>query len=323
MTYTAGEKALYLSITAGTALVIVIIALNCNCGSIQKTHYIDLYSVMEEYLPEAAINKAVIHVRSVPEFSPFYTGPPLCLSYVTSRNAADNLQNILADADIYGESRQRLTANEFLSISKMLCVSEEWVDDNEGRTIQWYPGMLTTESGKYWYGLEVYRNVTEPSIFKKVVLQPPEERLKVYIFPGHESYFEEPEGLLKDLQQIAHFEVAGGEYGAAPVGIYRGDYLVSPNAVDFYIDPEFRKPDGSSVIVQNLHPETRLGSGISIGSLGILHDYEYVQVPAIWFVTDSKYEGNIDASINEMRLLLKNHTSKCLTFKKIHDEPCP
>lgn len=63
-------------------------------------------------------------------------------------------------------------------------------------------------------------------------------------------------------------------FGASRAGIYNYEnYLVIPNAVEFYIDPSIKKPDGSKVTIDDLHPESTFGNGINIGSFGILYDY--------------------------------------------------
>ena len=176
--------------------------------------------------------------------------------------------------------------------------------------------------------------MTGPSTFKTIDENfdgnmPTHERMKVYIFPSHERYFEEPVDLLKDLQSVVYFELADNEqFGASKAGIYNYEnYLVIPNGVEFYIDPQFRKPDNSSVTVQDLHIDSGFGNSLSIGSIGVLYDYEYVQVPAIWFVVDGNlYADKIDTDINEIKSLLKTHVSRCVAFKELHPDregPCP
>lgn len=69
--------------------------------------------------------------------------------------------------------------------------------------------------------------------------------------------------------------------------------------------------------------------GFSEGSFGVLYDYEYVQVEAIWFVVDAElHADDIDAQVKEIRFLLKSRISQCLEFRQQltrheADSPCP
>lgn len=306
--------------------------------SYHTVKYMSLNKAIEDDLSNVAINKVMMQARTLPQFLAFTSGPPLCISRMDYTHLASNpaLLDILLDADKNGESaRHRLTADEFISMARMLCISKDWVKENEGRSIQWYPGLIATENGKYWYSPEIFWNKTEASSFKMIDenfdgRMPRHERLKVFMFAGNYSYFEEPNELLHGLQKIVYFELANDEpFGASRAGIYNNDnYLVIPNAVEFYIDPEIRKPDGSAATIDNLHPDSTFGNGMSIGGFGILYDYEYVDTPAIWFVVDGKkYAERIDANIEEIKDLIADHISTCLAFKQLHpdtaDGPCP
>lgn len=74
--------------------------------------------------------------------------------------------------------------------------------------MQRYPGLIDSDNGKYSYSAEMYWNIAEHSTFKAIDdsgRMPEYERLKVYIFAGHEAYLEEPENLLADLQKNSAF----------------------------------------------------------------------------------------------------------------------
>lgn len=82
MAYSGNEKALYLAVALGTAAIIVVIDLNCNCVLNQKTHYMNPSSIIKQDMDKVALNRATVIVRAVPEFAAFFSGPPLCKSQI-------------------------------------------------------------------------------------------------------------------------------------------------------------------------------------------------------------------------------------------------
>lgn len=69
-------------IIAGLAIgvaVIVIFAL-LYYSSTPRDRYTSLYDAIQPDLSQVAINKATIEMRTVSEFSPLTTGPPLCVA---------------------------------------------------------------------------------------------------------------------------------------------------------------------------------------------------------------------------------------------------
>lgn len=306
-----------------------------------SARYLSLYDAIEDDLSKVSINKATMEIRTVSDFPPT-TGPGLCIAKIGEQISSSTMRlaTILADADrSEGESvTHRLSPEELIPMAKHLCVNEGWLMRNEDKNMQWYPGRIATDGGgKYWYSIQVFWNLTQENSLKETDenfdgRMPLHDKLKVYIFPSDELYFEED--LLSHIQnEVVLFEVASDDYkafGASPLGIYNlEDYLVVPGGVEFYIDKEFRKPDGSSIAIADLHPSASFGNGFSDGVIGVLYDYEYVQVPTIWFVVDADlYADDIDSHVDEIRSLLKSHISECLELRKTlnpheADAPCP
>jgi len=317
---------------AGIAIIISIII----SSAAAPTKHISIFQAIHQDLARGiAINKATIEVRKVPDFG-MTTGPPICRNELSQGDIESTmLGKILADADKGERKTHRLSPNEFIPIAKTLCVTKSWIQENDGKTVPMYPGWISLQSAngtvtnhKYWYGIHVYWNVTEKSLFKKVGPDydgpmPKYDKVKVYIFASNSEFFYD-ENLLSDIQSRAvSFEPLALEpFGATPAGIvHRYNFtLVVPIGVQIYIDKGLKKPNGSSVAIKDLPLGTDFAGNFSQGSIPVIYDYDYVQVPAVWFVVNADIAGNVDSHVDEIRNVINEEISKCLEFKKGHPE---
>lgn len=298
-------------------------------------------AIHQDLLKGIAIGKATIEIKSVPEFG-MTTGPPICRNQLSDQQVASSiLGTILANASNGERKTYRLSPDEFIPIAKTLCVTKAWIEENKNLPIPSYPGWISVQSDngmtskKYWYGINIYWNTTEKTRYKPAGLDyngpmPTYGKVKVYIFASNPDFYDE--NLLSDIQTRAiNFKPVTLEpFGATPRGIIHGYNftLVVPNGTEIYIDKDLKKPDGSPLTIKDLHPDSDFGGNFSQGSIPVLYDYEYVQVPAIWFTVDAPEGAKVvDSHLDAIKHVIDAEMSKCVKFKQEHagweGRPCP
>jgi hypothetical protein len=204
---------------------------------------------------------------------------------------------------------------------------------SQNRDVQTLPGWILLRSSNsttpnlYWYSIQIYWNMTQENPYKSVSAgydgpAPEHGRVKVYIFASHPEFYDENRVLSYIQKEAVSFEpVILRPFAATSLGIvdmYNSN-LVGPNAVDIYIDPDFKKPDGTSITIKDLQ-YTRFSDGFSEGSFGVPYDYEDVSIPAVWFVADSKDADRIDSRVDKIREIIYEEIAKCLEFKQVDPE---
>jgi hypothetical protein len=148
-------------VTLGVIVCLIVLGLIAITNTLQTVHYLSLYTAIKDDLAKSEIDRVEVEIRKVSKFSAFYSGPALCLTRIDEQYLTLNprLSAILEQADPDGESvRYILDKDELISIAKILCISEGWAKDNEHRSPQWYPGLIISDTGKYWYGVDIYLN---------------------------------------------------------------------------------------------------------------------------------------------------------------------
>jgi hypothetical protein len=295
-------------------------------------------AIHQDLLKGIAIGKATIEVRSVPEFG-MTTGSPICRNQLSDQQVASSMLGaILANASNGERKTYRLSPDEFIPIAKTLCVTKAWIEENKNLPVPFYPGWISVQSDngmkKYWYGINIYWNATEKTRYKPVGPDyngpmPIYDKVKVYIFASNPDFYDE--NLLSDIQRAIDFKPVTLEpFGAIPHGIiHRYNFtLVVPNGTEIYIDKDLKKPDGSPLSIKDLHPDSDFGDSFSQGSIPVLYDYEYVQVPAIWFTVDAPEGAKVvDSHVDAIKHVIDAKMSKCVKFKQEHagweGRPCP
>lgn len=333
---------LAIPVISGLAAGIILIASVMLLSIATSARDISIYDSIHKDLQRGiAINKATIEVRSVSEFG-LTTGPPICRNQLTDQQVESSiLGKILANASNVESKSYRLSPSEFIPIAKSLCVTKAWIEMNKDRPLPLYAGWISVQSDngmtsdKYWYGIHIYWNTTEKSSYKPVGPDyngpmPKYDKVKVYIFASTPDFYDE--NLLSDIQGRAiNFEpITLKPFGATLAGIVHlyNSTLVIPNGTEIYIDTDLKKPDGSPVTIEDLHPDSNFGGNFSQGSIPVLYDYEYVQIEAIWFTVDARKDAkDIDSHLDAIKHVIDEEISKCISFKEGHPgregTPCP
>jgi hypothetical protein len=308
-----------------------------------------IYGAMSDAMAKYPVNKVVIALHKVSEYPPMYpSGPDApvpvpdgCVIKTSSSevNATSPLLSGILDraAKSKGQDvRYQLTPAEFVPIAQLLCSTDPdpygggrtLVGDNE----EWYSGGITTtdNGAKYYYFASIFFNAPEKSPYKTMDSgykgpMPVHDRLKIYIFATSQFFDSRNNTLLSDIQKkVVYFTPVNEDpFLATPAGIINANnnYLVVPNGTDVYIDRELKKPDGTPVTQKDLSYYGNFGNGFTDGTIGIKYNYEYSQIPAIWFVVDAKqYAGIIDAHLKQIRAVINSDISRCMQYKEIHPE---
>lgn len=130
------------------------------------------------------------------------------------------------------------------------------------------------------------------------------DKVKVYIFPRDTHANVTVDDLDWELGITARITFAYGYFdgiGASKLGIYdmNGKTIV-PNGTDFYISPDLKKSDGSSVNVEEIDDQHKFGINVMVGDIllnprGIGQVAELV--PAITFVVAERDIADVDAKL--------------------------
>jgi hypothetical protein len=152
--------------------------------------------------------------------------------------------------------------------------------------------------------------------------------VKIYIFPRDVNKFQDAGELATDIKLVAGIKLAmesGQDTGASIEGIYdRNGELAVPNGAEVYVSPDFKRPDGSAITVEDLAPDAKFGNGLVVGDVlvragddPILKNQQWILVPAIWLVVGGDEISKADSQVEMMNTVAKNHVSSLEKYEEV------